>query len=149
MPGFSRAIGCAYPAPACTCRGVRPPTSNTRGANTCTWLNGALSRGGMMPTTSHGWPLSVMVSPTICSRPPNRVCHSSWLRMHTAGPFGRSSSRVKLRPRAGRMPSVGKKDALTRWLLSCWGSPLPVSVKLSNAEMPIDENDVACARISS
>ena len=79
----------------------------------------------------------------IRSRPPKRVCHSSWLMMQTAGPFGRSSSAVKLRPRAGRMPSVGKNVALTRWLLSCSGSPLPVSVKLSNAEMPIDENDCA------
>ena len=32
--------------------------------------------------------------------------------MHTAGPFGRSSSAVKLRPRAGRMPSVGRNVAL-------------------------------------
>ena len=97
----------------------------------------------MMPTTCHGCPLSVIVSPTIVARPPNRVCHSSWLMMQTAGPFGRSSPAVKLRPRAGRTPSVGRNVALTRWPFSCSGSPLPVSVKLSNAEMPIDENDVA------
>ena len=42
----------------------------------------------MMPTTCHGWPLSVMFSPTTYSRPPKRVCHSSWLMMQTAGPFG-------------------------------------------------------------
>ena len=40
--------------------------------------------------------------------------------MQTAGPFGRSSSAVKLRPRAGRMPSVGREagaDALAVQLL--------------------------------
>ena len=46
------------------------------------------------------------------------------------------------------MPSVGKKVALTRWPFSCSGSPLPVSVKLSKAEMPMEENDLACDRIS-
>ena len=58
----------------------------------------------------------------------------------TDGPFGRSSLAEKLRPTSGRMPSVGKNVALTRRPLSCSGSPLPVSVKLSNAEMPTDEN---------
>ena len=47
------------------------------------------------------------------------------------------------------MPSVGKNDALTRWLLSCSGSTLPVNVKLSNAEIPIDVNDRAWSRMSS
>ena len=62
--------------------------------------------------------------------------------MHTAGPFGTSSAAVKSRPRAGGMPSVGKNPWLTRWPLSCSGcSPLPVSVKLSNALTAIDEND--------
>ena len=42
---------------------VSPPTSKTRGANTCTWPNGGLRRGGRMPTTCHGWPFSVIVSP--------------------------------------------------------------------------------------
>ena len=88
-----------------------------------------------MPTTCHGWPLRVMVSPTSDARPPKRVCHSSWLMMQTAGPLGRSSSAVKLRPTAGRMPSVGRNEALTRRPFSCSGSPLPVSVKLSNAEI--------------
>jgi hypothetical protein len=69
--------------------------------------------------------------------------------MQTAPPFGRSSSAVKLRPSAGRIPSVGRNVALTRWPFSCSGSPFPVSLKLSNAEMPIEENAVALARISS
>src|SRR5215831_11369432 len=68
---------------------------------------------------------------------------------HTDGPFGRSSPGEKLRPTAGRMPSVGKNVALTLRPFSCSGSPLPVSVKLSNAERPIDENDRAWSRISS
>jgi len=97
----------------------------------------------MTPTTSHGWPLSVIGVLMISARPPNRDCHNSWLMMQTAGPFGRSSSAVKLRPRAGRMPSVGKNDALTRWPFSCSGSPFPVSVKLSKAEMPTDANVLA------
>ncbi len=67
----------------------------------------------------------------------------------TAGPFGTSSSSVKFLPSAGITPSVGKKLALTRWPVSCSGSPSPVSVNVSNAEMPIDENEPACARISS
>src|SRR6266540_1133618 len=67
----------------------------------------------------------------------------------TAGPLGRSSSAVKLRPTVGTTPSVGKNVALTRSPFNCSGSPLPVSVKLSNAEIPTDENNVACARISS
>ena len=37
---------------------VRPPISNTRGANTCTCRNGGVSCGGMMPMTCHDWPLS-------------------------------------------------------------------------------------------
>jgi hypothetical protein len=106
-------------------------------------LKGGLSRGGITPTTSHGWPLSRMVSPTIVSRLPKRVRHNSSLRMHTAGPLGRSSSAVKLRPRAGTMPRVGRNVAVTRRLFSCSGSPFPVSVKLSNAELATDENAVA------
>src|SRR5262249_32285486 len=82
-------------------------------------------------------------------RPPNRVCHSSWLITQTDGPFGRSSLAEKLRPRAGRTPSVGKNVTLTRRLFNCSGSPLPVSVKLSNAEMPTDESERASSRISS
>ena len=96
-----------------------------------------------MPTTCQDWPLSVMFSPMMDARPPKRVCHSSWLMMHTAGPLGTSSSAVKFRPRAGRIPIVGKNVALTRCPLSCSGSPFPVSVKLSNAEIAIDENDFA------
>src|SRR5581483_8828184 len=38
---------------------------------------------------------------------------------------------------------------LTRRPLSCSGSPLPVSVKLSKAETPIDENDRDWSRSSS
>jgi len=41
----------------------------------------------------------------------------------------------------GRMPSVGKNVAETRSPVSCVASVPPVSVKLSNAESPIDEND--------
>jgi len=69
--------------------------------------------------------------------------------MQASGPFGKSSSAVKLRPMAGRMPSVGRNDALTRRPFSCSGSPLPVSVKLSNAEMPIELSVRAPSRISS
>ena len=42
----------------------------------------------MTPTTCHATPFSVIASPTIDGRPPNRACQSSWLMMHTAGPFG-------------------------------------------------------------
>src|SRR6185436_2045040 len=128
---------------------VNPATSNTRGAKTCTWPNGGDSRGGMMPTTCHGWPLRVMVSLTTDARPPKRVCHNSWLMMQTAGPLGKSSSAVKLRPTAGRTPSVEKNEPLTRKPFSCSGSPLPVSVKLSKAESPIEVNERACCRSSS
>ena len=65
--------------------------------------------------------------------------------MQTAGPLGASSSAVKLRPSAGPTPSVGRNDALARNPTSCSGSPLPVSAKLSNADTPIDANDVAWA----
>ena len=41
------------------------------------------------------------------------------------------------------MPSVGRNVWLTRRPFNCSGLPLPVSAKLSNAEMPIDANDVA------
>ncbi len=102
----------------------------------------------MTPTTSHDRVLSVMVSPTIEAREPNRVCHSSWLMMQTDGPFGTSSAAEKLRPSAGMMPSVGKNVALTRRPFSWSGSPFPVSVKLSKADTPTDENDVACAATS-
>ncbi len=103
----------------------------------------------MIPTTSQGWPLRVIVRPMARSLPPKRVCQSSWLMMHTAGPFGMSSASEKLRPRAGRMPSVGRKEALTRSPFSCSGSPLPVSVKLSNAEIPTASKVRAPRRISS
>ena len=68
----------------------------------------------MMPTTCHGWPLSVIVSPTMAgaaaeARLPQLVAEDA-----DRGPLGASSSAVKLRPRAGRMPSVGKNVALTR-----------------------------------
>jgi hypothetical protein len=63
--------------------------------------------------------------------------------MHTAGPFGASSAAVKLRPCAGITPSVGKNDGVMRRPFNCCGSPLPVSVKLSNALSPTDENDEA------
>jgi len=48
-------------------------------------LNGGDSRGGITPITSHDRVFNVIVSPTIVAREPNRVCHSSWLMMHTAG----------------------------------------------------------------
>ena len=70
---------------------------------------------------------------------------SSWLTMHTAGPFGTSSAALKSRPRAGGMPSVLKNAPLTRWPFNCIGcSPLPVNVKLSNARHSrSSENDLA------
>jgi hypothetical protein len=43
-----------------------------------------------------------------------------------------------LRPCAGITPSVGKNDGVMRRPFNCCGSPLPVSVKLSNALSPTD-----------
>ena len=103
----------------------------------------------MTPTTCHATPFSVIASPTIDGRPPNRACQSSWLMMHTAGPFGRSSSAVKLRPSAGMMPSVGRNVESIRWPFNCSGSPLLVSEKLSNAEIPTEAKTRVPARISS
>ena len=67
----------------------------------------------------------------------------------TAGPFGTSSSAVKKRPRAGTTPSVAKNAPLVRSPESCSGSPVPVTVKLSNALMPNEANDWTRSRRNS
>ena len=47
------------------------------------------------------------------------------------------------------MPSVGRNVESMRWPFNCSGSPLLVSEKLSNAEIPTEAKTRVPARISS
>ncbi len=75
--------------------------------------------------------------PSAPGLPPNTRCQYSWLSTTEGALPGASSSGVKIRPSAGRMPSKGSVPSVTRSVSTRSGSPCPVTEAASSRHMPM------------
>src|SRR5947207_14370590 len=80
---------------------------------------------GITPTIVYGRPSSVIDVPKTSGRELSASRQKSSLIIATAGPSGRSSSCMKVRPSAGGKPRTPKKFALSQAAHTvCRGTPL-------------------------
>ncbi len=83
---------------------------------------------GATPTMVTVVPVIVIVLPTIAGLPPNARCHSSWVRMATAGAPRSASLAAKSRPTTGVTPSSDRKFHVTSAASICCDTPEWTSV---------------------
>jgi hypothetical protein len=145
---FRRNCSCASFICAFAISKVIPGTTRAATRMVCAWLvlNGSACIGSRTsadgsgakpgpstPITVYGSLPSTRALPTRVASPPKRRSQSVWVITTTRGPFGRSSSAVKMRPTSMGAPNRRKYSAETWSALSCSGS-MPVKLMLLGEE---------------